>query len=104
MTPTQIAKARRGALRWFLLSAVNTSRPIGIYTEPLLIIIQSVYPDATQKEIRVELDYLEERGLAKIKKDPHDRWFVDLTRDGVDVVEYTVECDAGIDRPKLTQA
>jgi hypothetical protein len=104
LTPTQIARARRGALRWFLLSAANTARPVGIYTEALLPIIQSVYPDATHKEIRTELDYLEERGLMKIKRDPTDRWFVDLTRGGVDVVEYTVECDPGIDRPKLTQA
>jgi len=104
MTPSQIARVRRGAIRWHLLSAVNVSRPVGIYTEALLPIMQSVYPDATHQEIRKELDYLEERGLAKIKRDPTDRWFVDLTRAGIDVVEYTDDCDPGIDRPKLTQA
>jgi len=104
MTPTQIARARRGAIRWHLISAANVSRPVGIYTEALLSIIQSVYTDATHKEIRTELDYLEERKLVKIQRDPTDRWFVDLTRDGVDVAEYTVECDPGIDRPKITQA
>lgn len=104
MTPNNIARARRGAIRWHLLSAVNVSRPMGIYTEALLSIIQSVYPDCTHQELRKELDYLEERGLVKIKRDPMDRWFVDLTRGGVDVAEYTVECDPGIDRPKITQA
>lgn len=104
MTPTQLARARRGALRWFLLRAVDTARPVGTTTEPLLIIMQSVFPDATHAEIRKELDYLEERGLVKIKKDPTDRWLVDLTRDGIDVVEYTADVDPGIDRPKITQA
>lgn len=104
MTPAIMARARRGAMRWHLLSTVNMARPIGIYTEALLPIIQSVYPDSTHQEIRRELDYLEERELAKIRRDPTDRWFVELTRDGIDVAEYTAECDPGIDRPKLTQA
>ncbi len=100
----QIAKARREAMRWFLLQGIYVSLPEGMYTEALLPIIQSVYADATHHEIRKELDYLEERGLAKIKRDPTDRWFVDLTRAGVDVVEYTVECDPGINRPTITRA
>ena len=104
LTPRMLARARQGAIRWDLLRTVNETRPIGIYTEALLPIIRSVYPDATHREIRRDLDYLEERGLAKIKRDPTDRWFVDLTRDGIDVAEYTSECDPGIDRPKITQA
>jgi len=99
-----MARARRGAIRWHLISTVNIARPIGIYTEALLPIIQSVYPDTTHQEIRRELDYLEERGLAKIRRDPTDRWFVDLTWAGIDIAEYTAECDPGIDRPRITQA
>ena len=52
-----VLKARREAIRWHLLSAVDLSRPVGIYTEALLPIVQSVYPDATHQEIRRELDY-----------------------------------------------
>lgn len=98
-----ILKARREAMRWHLLSAVNVSRPVGIYTEALLPIIQSVYPDATHQELRRELDYLEERELCKIQRDPMDRWFVELTRCGIDYVEYTIEAQPGIARPMITQ-
>lgn len=99
-----ILKARREAMRWHLLSAINVSRPVGIYTEALLPIIQSVYPDATHQELRRELDYLEERELCKIHRDPMDRWFVDLSRCGIDYVEYTIDAQPGIARPTITQS
>ena len=44
-----MAKTRREDMRWHLLSAVNLSRPVGIYTEPLLAIVRAVYPDATHQ-------------------------------------------------------
>jgi len=100
----QIDKARREAVRWFLMVTANVSRPHGMYTEAMLGVIQGTYPDATHHEIRRELDYLEERGLVKIKRDSLDRWAVELSRHGVDIVEYTVECDSGIARPKITQS
>ena len=100
--PTML-KARREAIRWHLLSAIDISRPVGIYTEALLSIIQSVYPDATHQEIRRNLDYLEEREMCKIQKDPLDRWFVDLTRIGIEFVEYTIDAQPGIARPIMTQ-
>ena len=98
-----VLKARREAIRWHLLSAVNLSRPVGIFTEALLPIIQSVYPDATHQEIRKELDYLEAREMCVIARDPMDRWFVDLTRTGIDFVEYTIEGQPGVARPSITQ-
>ena len=99
-----LGKIRREAIRWHLLSAINLSRPVGIYTEPLLEIVRSVYPDATHKEVRVNLDYLEEREMVRINKDPMDRWTVDLTRTGIDFVEYTIDVQPGVSRPKITQA
>lgn len=103
MNLVQIAAARRGAMRWHLLSAINLSRPHGMYTSGLLPIMQSVYPDATELEIRRELDYLEERKLVNIARDSLDRWMVELGRHGIDVVEYTVACEPGILRPRMTQ-
>lgn len=96
-------KVRRESMRWHLLSAVNLSRPYGMYTEALLPIVQSVYPDATHQEVRRELDYMEERELVHIKRDPLDRWAIDLTRTGIDFVEYTIDGQAGIARPMITQ-
>lgn len=94
-----MAKARREAIRWHLLQIAQVSRPQGIYTEGMVPIIQTVYQDATEVEVRRELDYLEERELVKIKKDPMHRWYVELTRFGVDLVEYTIDCEPGIARP-----
>ncbi|MBX9833190.1 MAG: hypothetical protein K2X78_09115 [Burkholderiaceae bacterium] len=99
-----MAKTRREDMRWHLLSAVNLSRPVGIYTEPLLAIVRAVYPDATHQEVRVNLDYLEAREMVRISKDPVDRWMVDLTRTGIDFVEYNIDAQPGVSRPKITQA
>lgn len=104
MSPIDHAKIRREAIRWHLLDAVNTSRPYGIGTEPLLSIVQSVYPNATHNEVRINLDYLEEREMVRIKKDPLDRWFLDLTRTGIEFVEYTIDAQPGIARPVITRS
>ena len=96
-------KIRREDIRWHLLQAINLSRPVGIYTEPLLVIVRSVYPDATHQEVRVALDYLEEREMVRIAKDAMDRWMVDLTRTGIDFVEYNIDAQPGVARPKITQ-
>ena len=97
-------KPRREDMRWHLLAAVNLSLPAGIYTECLLPIIRSAYPDATHQEVRRHLDYLEARSMVKIAKDPVDRWMVDLTRVGIDFVEYTIDAQPGIARPTITRA
>lgn len=97
-------KARREAIRWHLLKAIDLSRPQGIYTEPLLDIIRAVYPDATHQEVRRHLDYLDERQMVRITKDPLDRWAVDLTRCGIDFVEYAIDAQPGIARPTITRA
>lgn len=94
-------KSRREQIRWFLIMTAHISRPAGIYTEAMLPIVQATYPDATHKEVRVNLDYLEERELVKIARDPIGRWFVELTRHGVDLAEYTTDCQPGIARPSL---
>ena len=55
------------------------------------------------QEIRRELDYLEARETVRIDRDPMDRWFVDLTRTGIEFVEYTIDAQPGIARPLITQ-
>lgn len=93
-------KARREALRWLVLLTLNNARPIGAFEGPVLAVAQSEYPDATALELRRELDYLADRELVKLDKQPAGRWFCELTRHGVDVAEYTVDCEPGIARPK----
>lgn len=93
------AKIRREALRWLILLTLNNARPIGAYEGPVLSVAQSEYPDATPLELRRELDYLSDRELIGLKKEPSGRWFADLTRHGIDVAEYTVDVEPGIARP-----
>jgi len=95
-----IDKARREDVRWHILTIANVHRPYGVNLAAILPVIQTAYRDATDLELRRQLDYLEERELVKIHKDPLDNWTVELTRWGVDIVEYTVECDPGIGRPR----
>lgn len=94
------ARIRREALRWLILLTLNNARPIGAYESLVLSVAQSEYPDATPLELRRELDYLADRELVSLVKEPSGRWHADLTRCGVDVAEYTVDCDPGIARPQ----
>lgn len=93
------ARVRREALRWLIVLTLNHARPIGAYEGLVLSVAQSEYPDATPLELRRELDYLSDRELVKLVKEPSGRWHADLTRYGVDVAEYTVDCEPGIARP-----
>lgn len=93
------AKIRRESMRWLIILTLNNARPIGAYEELVLSTVQAMYPDATALEVRRELDYLHDRELAEVAKEPSGRWFAELTRIGVDVAEYTVDCDPGIARP-----
>ncbi len=93
------AKVRRESLRWLILLTLNNARPVGAYEMPILSVAQCEYPDATPLEIRRELDYLADRALVKLKKEPSGRWFADLTRYGTDIAEYTIDCEPGIARP-----
>lgn len=92
-------KIRRETMRWVVLLTLSNATPIGAYEELVLSTVQAMYLDATALEVRRVLDYLADRALIKLVKEPGGRWFADLTRDGTDVAEYTVDCDAGIARP-----
>lgn len=95
-----ISKIRRETLRWNILLVLNTAQPIGAFESIILSVLQSEYADCTLNEVRRHLDYLAERELIKITKNPDGRWFAKLARYGLDVVEYTVDCEAGIARPE----
>lgn len=94
-----MTKVRRESLRWLILLTLNNARPLGAFEEVVLAVAQSVYPDATALEVRRELDYLNDRMLVTLDKQPSGRWHTELTRHGVDIAEYTVDCQPGIARP-----
>ncbi len=92
-------RARREHLRWLIILTLNNARPIGAAERLILSVAHADYPDATLTELRRELDYLDERELVDITKTPDGRWSAKLTRYGVDVAEYTIDCEPGIARP-----
>ena len=100
VTMVDIARVRRESLRWSLLVALNKTRPYTASETLLLDVSRAIYQDTTPLELRRELDYLADRKMVDLEKKPSGDWFADLTRLGVDLVEYTVECGPGIARPE----
>lgn len=94
-----IAKAVREETRWRILLAVNAGRPGSVSEAIILRVLNDIQLNQSPLELRRELDYLEERSLLEIHGRDTQMWMAKLTRNGVDVVEYTVPCDPGIARP-----
>lgn len=100
MVDLDMEKLRRETIRWNLLRALDYARPLGTHEGVLLATIQGLYVDATQLEIRRQLDYLESRQLITISDRHTGSWKAELERYGVDIVEYAVPCEPGIARPQ----
>ena len=92
-------KARRKGMRWHIINTLNKARPYTSSEVFLLDVMRGIYPDATALELRQQLDYLKDRRLVELVKQPSGMWFADLNRLGVDIAEYTIDCEAGIARP-----
>lgn len=100
MTSIDPAKVRRENMRWVLILTLYNARPSDLVEAVILATIQSLYPDATPLEVRRELDYLSDRELVDLRKDPSGPWWGNLTRCGTDMAEYTIPCEPGIARPE----
>ena len=92
-------KARREGMRWHIINTLNKARPYTSSEVFLLDVMRGIYPDATALELRQQLDYLKDRRLVELVKQPSGMWFADLKRLGGDIAEYTIDCEAGIARP-----
>jgi len=95
-----LAKARREELRWMILRSLYAAQPVGASEAIIRNAIDPCIPDLTITELRRELDYLAERDLVTISERNRPVWFAKINRNGVDIVEYTVDCQPGIARPK----
>ena len=93
-------RARREELRWLILRALYAAQPIGTTENIVKNAIEPCVPDVSITELRTQMDYLAERGLITIVERYRPTWFVKINRYGVDVVEYTIEVEPGIARPK----
>lgn len=95
----QGAQQRSEFMRWILLLAMNINRPTHSTLRFLLGVVKGEYPDATELQVRRELDYLESRSLLRVFTSPLGDVTADLSRYGIDIAEYTVDVSPGIARP-----
>ena len=93
-------KAHREGMRWHLLNVLHKAMPYTTNEQFLLDVMRGIYPNVTALEVRQQLEYLADRKLVEIDKQPHGVWFADINRLGVDIVGYTIDCQAGIARPE----
>jgi hypothetical protein len=105
MTATDVVdfeKSQRETLRWLIIATLQAARPLGAAEPLILSTVTGVPHRVTALELRREMSYLEERGLILVapmsKESPS--WHARLTREGVDVADYTVPCGEGIARPR----
>src|SRR3569623_1079832 len=93
-------KAQREEARWRMLRALDAGRPRPVSETIVLRTLQDIELPLTPAALRRELDYLAHRDLIVVHGKDGPTWTAELTRFGVDVVEYTIDCDPGIARPK----
>ena len=95
-----LTKATRENVRWYILRALDAARPEGTTETIILSALEGIPMDITQKGLRRELGYLEERNLIEVGGRKTPVWYAKINRAGIDIVEYTVECHPGIARPE----
>lgn len=100
MTDDQIELARKENGRWIMLVATKAGGHLGATEDMILASILPSWHGVHRKWVRDELAYLESRELVEIEKRPLKPWRVTLTRHGRDVVDYVVDCEPGIERPR----
>lgn len=99
MSGLDMEQARRLELRWLVLFALHETQEVGLSERMADIVVEDVVPDVTALEIRRVLDYLAERKLITLEKN-RMVWFAKINHLGIDIVEYVVDCDPGIARPR----
>jgi hypothetical protein len=99
-----VSQLRRERGRWWILRILQAARPIGVYDRIIGRILAGDFPYSAA-EVRRELAWLRDAGMVEIIEQDaladDERWAVKLTRDGIDVAEYSVPPPAGIRRPQV---
>jgi hypothetical protein len=100
MHEIDLEKANREEARWRILRALDAGRPRPVSETIIFRTLQDIELPLTPHGLRRELDYLRDRGLILVTAEDSPTWLAELTRYGVDIVEYTIACEPGIARPK----
>lgn len=100
MHEVDLEKAEREETRWRILRALDAGRPLPVSETVLFRALTDASLAVTPKQLRRELDYLRDKKLVVLTGEVTPVWSAELTATGVDVVEYTIEAPAGLNRPK----
>jgi hypothetical protein len=100
MHEVDLEKANREETRWRILRILDAGRPTSVSETVIFRALSDVSLAVTPAQLRRELDYLRDKKLIELTNEETPVWAAALTGAGVDVVEYTIACPAGIARPK----
>jgi hypothetical protein len=99
MNQIDLERAQREEARWRILRVLDIGRPRGLAESVIWRTLNDIELPITPQGVRRELHYLRGRGLVTISGEDAETLIAALTREGIDVVEYTVACQSGIARP-----
>jgi hypothetical protein len=100
MAETDFQQRQKEEARWRILRTLDAGRPIGASEQLIWRVLTDLKLPFSINEVRREMAYLRDRGLIEIEGEDTDIWFGKLTWHGTDVVEYTVDAEPGIARPR----
>jgi hypothetical protein len=93
--------AERARACWYLLLAVDASRPVAAKEGTIRKVLEAASFPLTGLELRREIDFLEKSRLVGVDKNAElDEWFIELTAEGIRFVRYSAPDIPGIERPK----
>lgn len=100
MHEVDLDRAQREEARWRILRALDAGRPQPVAETLIWRTLTDIELQLSPHDVRRELGYLESRGLVEILNRDEPTWLARLTRHGIDFVEYTIDAQPGIARPK----
>lgn len=93
-----IERSRIEAERRFVLRILYASSTVGTNEDLVFKALQMQRYPTLPGEVRPYLDYLEQKGLARIEDRDNEIWHAFITAEGIDVIEGTTKAPPGISR------
>src|SRR5690625_3546554 len=101
MDPDELEKARRETLRSRIIQTLNISGEWPVSEDILLQAVGGLDMPVQVHDVRRALAYLDRRKLVTIaRRGSAPQWEAKLSRHGVDLAEYAIDCEPGIARPQ----
>lgn len=96
-----ISNVRRERARWRVLRILQASRPVGASERIISRILTETGLPYSSADLRRELTWMADAGLIEIIAEEDGTVAAKLTRDGIDVAEYSVPAPEGVRRQQV---